>query len=150
MRLHRLSVIAIPIAAIALIAFRRAPDDTSILHNLDQAYQAAVEINDVAGMDSILAPDFILVTGRGTVFTKKDLIESARRKDVIYEQQKDSKRTVRLYGNTAVVTALLWEKGTQADKAFDKTLWFSDVYVRTPNGWRYVFGQASIALPDAP
>lgn len=26
-------------------------------------------------------------------------------------------------------------------------LWFSDVYVRTASGWRYVFGQASLPLP---
>jgi hypothetical protein len=24
---------------------------------------------------------------------------------------------------------------------------FSDTYVRTPSGWRYVFGQASLPLP---
>jgi hypothetical protein len=27
-------------------------------------------------------------------------------------------------------------------------LWFSDTYVRTQRGWRYAFGQASIALPE--
>jgi hypothetical protein len=32
-------------------------------------------------------------------------------------------------------------------RAFDYTLWFSDTYVRTPNGWRYVFGQSSLPLP---
>jgi hypothetical protein len=38
----------------------------------------------------------------------------------------------------------------QDGKPFDKTLWFSDTYVRTPTGWRYVFGQASLALPKTP
>jgi hypothetical protein len=42
---------------------------------------------------------------------------------------------------------LLWIKGTNEGKAIDYKLWFSDTYVRTPAGWRYVFGQASIALP---
>jgi hypothetical protein len=28
----------------------------------------------------------------------------------------------------------------------DYTLWFSDVYVRTPAGWRYLFGQASLPV----
>jgi hypothetical protein len=35
---------------------------------------------------------------------------------------------------------MIWEKGTEDGKAFDSTLWFSDTYVRTPNGWSYVFG----------
>ena len=56
---------------------------------------------------------------------------------------------VRVFGDTAVVTALLWNKGTRdgGKTAFDYKLWFSDTYVRTPAGWRYVFGQASIPLP---
>jgi hypothetical protein len=33
-------------------------------------------------------------------------------------------------------------------EAFDRRLWFSDTYVRTPAGWRYVFGQASLSLPQ--
>lgn len=48
-----------------------------------------------------------------------------------------------------MVTALLWVKGTDKGTPFDYKLWFRDTYVRTPGGWRYVFGQASIPLPPA-
>jgi len=48
-----------------------------------------------------------------------------------------------VWGDTAVVTAKLWEKGTTGGQPFDVTLWFSDTYVRTAGGWRYVFGQAA-------
>ncbi len=115
--------------------------------SLDTKYQAAVKANDADGMAAILADDFILVTGRGAVFTRAELLEAARQKSTIYEHQEDTLQKVRVWGNTAVVTALLWEKGTTGGNAFDKKLWFSDVYVRTPNGWSYVFGQASMALP---
>jgi hypothetical protein len=54
---------------------------------------------------------------------------------------------VRVWGDTAVVTALLWIKYTHEGKELDYKLWFSDTYVRTPKGWRYALGQASIALP---
>jgi len=123
-------------------------DDVAIVAALDTKYQAAVETNDWATMDAILADDFVLVTGRGTVYTKADLLKEARNKTIIYEFQKDSSQTVRVWGNTAVVTALLKEKGTISGKPFEKRLWFSDTYVRTPAGWRYVFGQASLPLPD--
>jgi len=123
-------------------------DDVAIVAALDTKYQAAVEANDWATMDAILADDFVLVTGRGTVYTKADLLKEARNKTIIYEFQKDSSQTVRVWGNTAVVTALLKEKGTISGKPFEKRLWFSDTYVRTPAGWRYVFGQASLPLPD--
>jgi len=38
-------------------------------------------------------------------------------------------------------------KGTKESVAFDQKLWFSDTYIRTADGWRYVFGQASLSLP---
>ena len=67
-----------------------------------------------------------------------------------HEHQEDSRQKVRVWGNTAVITALLWAKGTNQGKPFEYKLWFSDTYVRTPAGWRYVFGQASIPLPEVP
>jgi len=127
-----------------------ADDDKKAVAALDTQYQAAVETNDAATMDRILADDFILVTGNGKAFTKADLLKEARTGKVVYEHQSDTEQTVRVWGDTAVVTAKLWEKGTQEGKPFDKTLWFSDTYVRTPTGWRYVFGQASLALPKTP
>lgn len=55
---------------------------------------------------------------------------------------------MRLYGkDAAIVTARLHIKAARGDSLTDKRLWFSDTYVRTRNGWRYAFGQASLALP---
>ena len=124
-------------------------EDAKAVAALDTKYQAAVKANDAATMDQILADDFILVTGRGSVFSKADLIDSARKKEVTYERQDEEPGTqkVRVWGNTAVVTALLWIKSVQGGKPADYKLWFSDTYVRTPTGWRYVFGQASLPLP---
>jgi len=123
-------------------------DVEEIIAALDTEYQAAVKNNDAATMDRILADDFILVTGRGKVYNKTDLLETANNKDIIYEQQEDTEQTVRVWGDRAVITALLWQKGTYKGEPFDDHLWFSDTYVRTPDGWRYVFGQASIRLPE--
>jgi len=122
-----------------------------IVAKLDTEYQAAVKANDAAAMDRILADDMVLITGRGKVFTKADLLKDARDKSTNYEKQDELEQKVRVFGDqTAVVTALLWIKGTSEGKTSDRKLWFSDTYARTPKGWRYVLGQASIALPDAP
>lgn len=125
-------------------------DDEKAVAGLDTRYQAAVKANDAGTMGGILADDFVLVTGRGKVFTKADLLESARTKDTLYEHQEELEQKVRVWGDTAVVTALLWIKGTRGGKPVDYRLWFSDTYVRTKDGWRYVLGQASIPLPEAP
>ena len=113
-------------------------EDAKTVATLDTKYQAAVKANDAATMDQILADDFVLVNGRGKVSSKADLLESARKKEVAYEHQDEEPGTqeVRVWGDTAVVTALLWIKAVQGGKPIDYKLWFSDTYVRTPAGWR--------------
>src|SRR6266487_1487682 len=80
-------------------------DDESTIAGLDTEYQAAVKRNDAATMARILADDFVLVTGKGHIYTKADLLKEANDKNVIYEHQEDSNQKVRIWGNTAVVTA---------------------------------------------
>jgi ketosteroid isomerase-like protein len=125
-------------------------DDARIVATLDTEYQSAVQKNDAAAMDRILADDFVLVTGTGKVFSKTDLLNEAKAATRIYQVQQDTDQTVRLWRDTAVITAKLSSRGTENGKPFDYSLWFSDTYVRTPAGWRYVFGQASLRLPAAP
>lgn len=126
--------------------------DAEVVAALDTEYQAAVARNDADTMDRILADDFVLVLGNGTVITKAELLKEARAGSIQYEQQVevDNSQKVRVWGDTAVVTAKLWIKGTRGGESFDRKLWFSDTYVRTKKGWKYVFGQASIALPKEP
>ena len=122
-------------------------DDRALVADLDRAYQEAVRVKDTLAMNRILGEDFILVTGAGKIITRSDLFVEARDTAIRYEKQEDSRQSVRLWSNTAVVTALLWEKGVSHGKPFDRRLWFSDTYVRTGEGWRYVFGQSSLPLP---
>lgn len=140
-------IVMLPLGAASALS-ASPEEDAKAVGALDTKYQAAVKANDTTTMDQILADDFILVTGRGAVFSKADLLDSAGKKEVTYERQDEEPGTqkVRVWGDTAVVTALLWIKSVQAGKPADYKLWFSDTYVRTPTGWRYVFGQASLPL----
>jgi ketosteroid isomerase-like protein len=124
-------------------------EDQKTLAALDAKYQQAVKDNDAKTMDGILADDFTLVTGNGRHFTKADLLQEAKSAATRYEHQEDTEQTVRVWGDTGVITAKLWVKGTEHGRAVEYVLWFSDTYVRTPAGWRYVFGQASLPLNDA-
>ncbi len=130
---------------------RTAPeDDAETVARLDTEYQAAVAANDVPTMARILSDDFVLTTGSGKCFTKEDLLAEARGGRTVYAFQDDSQRTVRLWGDTAVVTALLRAKGTEDGEPFGYRVWFSDTYVRTSGTWRYVLGQSGARLPLEP
>ena len=124
-------------------------EDRATIAAIDTKYQEAVKRNDAETMGQILHENFVLVLGTGKTYSRADLLESARSQHIQYERQDEDPgtQTVRMYGDTAIVTARLWLKYVSEGKAAERRLWFSDTYVRTPQGWRYVFGQASIALP---
>src|SRR5258705_6558519 len=149
-RLLALISIIVPFQLATMTELNASPEENAkSVAALDTKYQAAVKANDATTMNQILADDFILVTGRGGVFSRADLLDSARKKEVTYERQDEEPGTqkVRVWGDTVVVTAFLWIKSVQGGKPVDYKLWFSDTYVRTPQAWRYVFGQASLPVP---
>ena len=131
-------------------SFASPEEDRALIAAIDTKYQEAVKRNDADTMAQILHEDFILVLGSGKTHSRADLLNDARSGRIKYEKQDEDPgtQTVRLWGDdTAVVTACLWLKGVAEGQAFERRLWFSDTYVRTPKGWRYAFGQASLALP---
>ena len=145
--LFAIGLAAVIILAAAARTVSASPeDDRKTVAALDKEYQAAVKRNDAKTMARILADDFVLVTGSGKVYTKADMLNDANG-DTTYEENDEDVQTVRVWGDTAVVTAKLWEKYTVKGELHDHRFWFSDTYVRTPAGWKYVFGQSS--LPPA-
>jgi len=132
-----------------------AEDPQGVVARMDVEYQAAVERNDWQAMDRILHPDFVLIVGDGTAYTRQQLIDSAKDRSIVYEAQREvpGSQVVRMYGkDTATVTALLILKGKRSkdQSAVDFRVWFTDTYVRTDKGWRYALGQAGTRLPPAP
>jgi ketosteroid isomerase-like protein len=122
-------------------------EDRQTLADLDTKYQRAVEHNDAGTMAEILADNFVLVEGNGKRSTKTDLIDDANSGKTHYVRQDDSERTVAVFGDTGIVTAKLHAKGIEDGVKVDYLQWFTDVYVRTATGWRYVYAQASLSLP---
>lgn len=122
----RFALLAAAVALLGVTASAQTSSsaaDAQAVAALDTRYQAAVAKNDAATMDRILADDFVLVTGRGKVFTRTDLLNEARAGKTVYEKQEEIEQKVRVWGDTAVVTALLWVKGAGEDKKpFDHKL----------------------------
>jgi ketosteroid isomerase-like protein len=152
MKAARLAIAFIGALAITGYVSARADSkaDQSTVAALDSQYQLAVRNNDVDTMARILSDDFILTLGTGQTYTRADLLNKARTKEVIYEQNEDTDKAVRVWGGNAVVTSKLWLKGVDKGKPFEWHVWFSDTYVRTSTGWRYVDGFASLPLEMLP
>lgn len=147
-----MKVLAMTISAAASLsqsALASVVDDEKTVSAIDIAYQAAVKRNDHLAMRNILHDRFFLILGDGTVVSREELLREAENKTVQYSTQDEDPGTqaVRVWGDTAVVTARLRIKGVRDGKPFDRILWFSDTYVRTGEGWKYAFAQASLPLP---
>jgi ketosteroid isomerase-like protein len=151
MKTIKMAAVALVLAVMSGMAQADSAEDIRTVAALDTAYQAAVERNDADAMAEIMHENMILVLGDGSVYSGEDVRNWARNRLIVYEVQDEQPgtQTVRLYGrDTAVVTALLRARGVRANGTrIDVRLWFTDTYVRTPQGWRYAFGQASTALP---
>ena len=124
--------------------------DPRTVGELDEEYQDAVGRNDVDTLAKILADDFMLVVGNGMRYSRKDLLEEAESRKYTYDVQSDSQRTVRVWGDTAVVNALLLARGWEGETRFAYRVWFTDTYALIDGKWRYVFGQSGNRLPDDP
>jgi uncharacterized protein (TIGR02246 family) len=142
---------ALPLAALLSLgaagtAGAAGVDDARVVAELDTRFQEAVKHNDAKTMAEIFHPEVVLVVGSGRVFTREEMLAEADGRYVFEHQEEDAgTQRVRVYGDTAVVTARLWIKGAENGRPFDRKVWFSDTYVRTPNGWRYFFGQSTTA-----
>jgi ketosteroid isomerase-like protein len=121
-------------------------DDARTVAALDSEFHAAVKTNDAATIDRILADDFVLVHGATGTLSKADVMKKAREKQAKYEHQEIQEGTqkVRVWRDTAVVTETVWVKGSENGKPVDQKMSVTETYVRTPTGWRYVSGQASL------
>jgi ketosteroid isomerase-like protein len=126
-------------------------EDKAAVAALDTAFQAAVERKDRAAAEKNLHPDYALLLGNGVAMDRKTYLDWEFKAGDTYEYQVEEPgtQTVRVAGDTAVVTALLNIKGTRGGKPMELRLWFSDVYVRTKDGWKYFLGQSSLPLPPA-
>jgi len=139
-------LVGLLVAMACIAAGADSATDEKTVAALDSEYQLAVKNNDADRMARILSDDFVLILGTGQIYTKTDLLNKTRTKEIVYEQNEDTDKTVRVWGENAVVTSKLWLKGVDKGKPFEWHVWFSDTYVRTPSGWRYVYGFASLPL----
>ena len=120
-------------------------DDARAISALDSEYHSAVKTNDAATIDRILADDFVMMRGPGQTSSKSDILKQARDKQAKYERHEieSGSQKIRVWRDTAVVTETLWVKGTEGGKPVDHKVSVTETFVRTPDGWRYVSGQAS-------
>ena len=121
-------------------------DQESMRQILDlerQSKDAAVH-RDADFSQRTLADDYVAITPLGQVITKADTVAARKSGQLRYESIEISDMVVRVYGNTAVVTARADVKGRDLGEEFNGPYRFTRIWVRRNGQWLAVSYQATV------
>lgn len=108
-----------------------------------QAKEAAIH-RDAVFSERTLAEDYVAITPLGQIVSKADTISARKSAQLRYESIDVTEMVVRLYGNTAVVTARADVKGKELGEEFSGPYRFTRVWVRRNGHWLTVSYQATV------
>jgi ketosteroid isomerase-like protein len=108
-----------------------------------QAKEASLH-RDADFVQRTLAEDYVAITPLGQVTTKQDTISARRSGQLRYQALDVSDMVVRVYGDTAIVTARADVKGHQLGEDFSGPYRYTRVWVRHNGRWQTVSYQATV------
>jgi ketosteroid isomerase-like protein len=91
-----------------------------------------------------LAEDYVAITPLGQVTTKQDTVSARKSGQLKYDTINVTDMVVRVYGDTAVVTARADVKGHQLGEDFSGPYRYTRVWVRRTGHWLAVSYQATV------
>jgi len=108
-----------------------------------QAREASIR-RDVDFSQRTLADDYVGITPLGQVTTKQDSVSARKSRQLRYDTIDVTDMVVRVYGDTAVVTARADVKGHQLGEDFSGPYRYTRVWVRKTGHWQAVSYQATV------
>lgn len=123
-----------------------AADQATIREIVDmerQSREASIH-RDAEFSRRTLAEDYVAITPLGQVTTKQDTVSARKSGQLRYETIDVSDMVVRIYGDTAVVTARADVKGHQLGEDFSGPYRYTRVWVRRTGHWQAVSYQATV------
>jgi hypothetical protein len=108
-----------------------------------QAREASIH-RDADFSQRTLAEDYVAITPLGQITTKQDTVSARKSGQLRYDTINVSDMVVRIYGDTAVVTARADVKGHQLGEDFSGPYRYTRVWVRRTGHWQAVSYQATV------
>ena len=146
-----IALAALPSLAAQHVAIRPRPpvdstDDTTIREvvNMERQAREASLHRDADFSARTLADDYVAITPLGQVTTKQDTLSARKSGQLRYDTIDVTDMVVRVYGDTAVVTARADVKGHQLGEDFSGPYRYTRVWVRRSGHWQAVSYQATV------
>jgi ketosteroid isomerase-like protein len=117
--------------------------DEQTLRALDRQHAIATYSADLKWLQLHLADDYVLITATGAELTKEQLIAQLKSGVIQSAAYEPTGVTIRAYGNTVIVSGRIVQKYTSGDERVTADLRYSDVWIKTDDGWYTIAGQLS-------
>jgi ketosteroid isomerase-like protein len=108
-----------------------------------QSKDAAIH-RDATFSERTLADDYVAISPLGQVIGKAETVAARKTAQLRYDSIDVTEMVVRLYGNTAVVTARADVRGKELGEEFSGPYRFTRVWVRRNGRWQTVSYQATV------
>jgi ketosteroid isomerase-like protein len=141
------SVVCLVLLAASLLFARQygqvGADENRILA-LETAWNQAEQQKDTKVLNELLANTLVYVDYDGSFMNKSEFLASFAAPGLKPELITNESATVHLYGNSAVVTGVYREKGTNNGKSYQRRGRFTDTWVSQNGVWQCVASQSTL------
>jgi hypothetical protein len=112
--------------------------------DLERQFKDAAVQRDPTFSQRTLADDYLGITPLGQVITKADTVAARKSGQLRYDSIDISDVVVRVYGNTAIVTARATVKGIDLGEEFNGSYRFTRIWIRRNGHWQAASYQATV------
>lgn len=114
---------------------------------IEKERNRAIISGDAVALERMTSDDYTFITLRGELRTKREIVQGFKSGSFHYESREISDLSVRVYGNTAIVTGRSNQKGTENGKDYSGDYRFTRVYVKRGGRWETVALQTTLIQP---
>jgi len=108
------------------------------LLKIEEEFAEAIVKNDVEGIGRLVADDWIIIDPNGEIVDRTRFFEVIKSGALIHEMMESDDFRVRIYGDTAVVTAVTRTKGKFMGQEFSTQERATDVFMKRDGQWQCV------------
>ncbi len=109
----------------------------------ERQWHKALEKNDIATIDNILAKEWIITNGSGIIISKSVVLEDLRSGSTKFVSTVPSEITVHLYKDAAVVTKISTDQTKYGDNPGGGRYQMTDLFVKIDGRWQCVATHSS-------
>ena len=111
------------------------------LLRIEKDFSQALTANDAEAIGRFLADEWIIIDPDGGMIDKTRFLDVIKSGALTHELMESDNARVRVYGNTAIVTALTTTKGKFSGQPFTTHERATDVFVKEHGHWHCVLSQ---------